>query len=56
MIRNTYLVEELFQDIPEDPDNVLFTIPPDVCEQMGWKPGDTLHIEAAQGSIVIKKA
>jgi hypothetical protein len=52
----TYLVEELFQNIPEDPDNVLFTIPPEVCEQMGWKPGDNLHIEAGQGSIVIKKA
>lgn len=52
----TYLVEELFQDIPGDPDNVLFTIPPEVCEHLGWQPGDTLHIEAAQGSIVIKKA
>ena len=51
----TYLVEDLFQDIPDDPDNVLFTIPPEVCEKMGWHPGDTLNFEVKDGSMIIKK-
>jgi len=50
-----YLVEELFQDIPEDPDNVLFTIPPEICEQTGWQPGDTINIEVKDGSMIISK-
>ncbi len=50
-----YLVEELFEDIPGDPDNVLFTIPPEVCEKAGFVPGDTLHIEVIDGQLMIKK-
>lgn len=51
----TYLVEDLFQDIPGDPDNVLFTIPPEICEQAGLREGDTIHIEAKEGQITFKK-
>jgi hypothetical protein len=51
----TYLVEELFEDIPGDPDNVLFNIPPEICEQVGFKPGDTIHIEATDGRIIFYK-
>jgi anaerobic selenocysteine-containing dehydrogenase len=54
-MNKTYLVEELFQDIPNDPDNVLFTIPPEICEQLGWKEGDTIHIEAEEGQLKISK-
>lgn len=52
----TYLVEELFEDIDGDPEHVLFKIPPEICEQAGWAPGDILHIEARDGSITLKKA
>lgn len=51
----TYLVEELFEDIPGDPDNVIFKIPPEICEQQGWKEGDTVHIEVTDGRMIIKK-
>jgi AbrB family looped-hinge helix DNA binding protein len=51
----TYLVEELFEDIPGDPDNVIFKIPPELCEQIGWKEGDTINIEANEGRIILKK-
>lgn len=51
----TYLVEDLFQDIPGDPDNVIFTIPPEICEQAGWTEGDTIQIEATEGQITFKK-
>ena len=50
----TYPVKEIFQDI--DDENVLMTIPPEIAEQMGWKPGDVLHIKKEEsGGISIKK-
>lgn len=52
----TYLVEEIFQDIPGDPDNVLMTIPPEICEQSGLKPGDVIRIEVTEGCMTISKA
>ena len=51
----TYLVEELFEDIEGDPDNVIFKIPPEICEAQGWKEGDTMHIEVSDGQMIIKK-
>lgn len=51
----TYLVEEIFQDIPDDPKNVLMTIPPEICEQANLKEGDSVHIEAKDGALIITK-
>ena len=51
----TFLTEELFEDIPGDPDNVIMKLPPELCEQMGWKEGDTLNIEVEDGAMVISK-
>lgn len=51
----TYKVEELFSDIPDDPDHILLTFPPEVIESTGWKEGDTLDVELIDGSIHIKK-
>jgi hypothetical protein len=51
----TYLVEDLFEDIPGDTGNVMFKIPPEIAEEAGWKEGDTMHITAKNGSILIKK-
>jgi frataxin-like iron-binding protein CyaY len=51
-----YKAEDIFQEIPDDPDNVLMTIPPEILESQGWKEGDNLKIEwGDQGSIVISK-
>ena len=55
METRTFLVEELFEDIPGDPDNVLFKIPPEICEQNGWKEGDTLNIVVENGTLIISK-
>jgi hypothetical protein len=52
----TYKYEEVFEDIPGDPDNVLVNFPPDVLREAGWEVGDTLEITASDGSLKFKKA
>ncbi len=47
----TYKVNEIFKPIPDDPENVIMQIPPDICEQMGWKEGDKIHVTAEDGVI-----
>lgn len=51
----TFKVEEIFEDIPGDEDNVMMKIPPEICEQQGWKEGDTMHIEVIDGALHISK-
>jgi formylmethanofuran dehydrogenase subunit D len=51
----TFKVEEIFEDIPGDPDNVMMKIPPEICEAQGWKEGDTLNIKVENGAIIITK-
>lgn len=48
-------VEDIFEDIPGDPDNVIMKIPPEILESNGWTTGDTLNIELQDGAIVIRK-
>lgn len=50
-----FTAEELFEDIPGDPDNVKLTFPPEVLKLTGWKEGDELDISVEDGKIVIKK-
>ena len=51
----TYLVEELFSDIPDDPDHVMLTFPPEIVESTGWKEGDTLNVEVVDGKLHITR-
>lgn len=51
----TFNVEEIFEEIPGDPDNVVMKLPPELCEKMGWKEGDVLDITLEDGAISIKK-
>tara|TARA_B110000858_G_scaffold155219_1_gene177230 strand:+ start:77 stop:268 length:192 start_codon:yes stop_codon:yes gene_type:complete len=52
----TYKVEDIFQDIEGDPENVNMTIPPEISERMGWTEGDILKITVEDGQIsIIKK-
>lgn len=50
-----YKYEEIFQDIPDDPENCLMTIPPEILEQVGWVEGDTITITSEEGKIVLSK-
>ena len=56
MTKLTYTVEELFEDIPGDPDNVIMKLPPEICKAQGWVEGDTLNISVEDGKMIIKKA
>ena len=57
MVNNNhiYKVEEIFEDIPGDPDNVHMNIPNEIMESQGWKEGDTLQIKIEEGLITIVK-
>jgi hypothetical protein len=55
MEKLTFKVDDIFEDIPGDPDNVIMKIPPEIIEHTGWKEGDTLDIEIEDGAIIIKK-
>ena len=51
-----YKYEDIFEDIPEDPENVLMNFPDEIIEQMGLEIGDPLKIEVGdQGTIIITK-
>ena len=56
MIKRTYSVDEIFQDIEDEEDLCLMVIPQEVLDVTGWVPGDTLSIAVENNSIVIKKA
>ena len=52
-----YKVEEIFEDDPDNPNNVLMKIPDEISEKMGWKPGDVLRItQDEKGNISITKS
>ncbi len=51
----TFKAEDIFEDIPGDPDNVIMKIPPEICESQGWKEGDTLNVKLENGTIIISK-
>lgn len=51
----TYLAEELFQEIPGDPENILLNIPPEICKEANLNPGDTVDIRVENGSMIISK-
>jgi hypothetical protein len=55
MDKLTFTAEEIFEEIPGDPDNVILKFPPAILEQTGWKEGDSLDIKLENGSILITK-
>jgi formylmethanofuran dehydrogenase subunit D len=51
----TFNVEDIFENIPGDDDNVIMKIPPEVLEQTGWQEGDTLTVTLEDGAIILSK-
>lgn len=51
-----YKAEEIFEDIPDDPENVNMKIPDEIAAEVGIEPGDTVRILwGDQGTIIIEK-
>lgn len=50
-----FTAEDIFEEIPGDPENVLMKFPDEVLRLMGWKEGDVLDIKVEDGKIVVKK-
>lgn len=50
-----FTAEDIFEEIPGDPDNVMMKFPPEVLALVGWKEGDTLDIKLEDGKIVVTK-
>jgi hypothetical protein len=55
MTKTTYKVEELFEDIDGDTENVMFKIPPEICDAQGWVEGDTINILVEDGAMILSK-
>jgi hypothetical protein len=52
----TFRVEDIFEDIPDDPKNVNMKIPDEIAEKVGLVPGDKVRILwGDQGTIIIEK-
>jgi AbrB family looped-hinge helix DNA binding protein len=51
-----FKVEDIFEDIPEDPENVIMNIPKEIRDEVGLKEGDPIRVLwGDQGSIIIEK-
>lgn len=52
----TYKIEDIFEDVPDNPEEVIMNLPPEVAEEVGLKPGDKIKILVGdQGTLVIEK-
>lgn len=52
----TYKVEDIFEDIPNDPKNILMNLPPEIMKEANIHPGDSIKISLGdQGSLIIEK-
>lgn len=50
----TFKAEEIFTDIPDDPENVHMKIPEEIMKSQGWKEGTKIKVEIGdQGTIII---
>ena len=38
-----------------DNGDAILELPPEMCEELQWKEGDTLNISEEKGSIILKK-
>lgn len=55
MTKLTFKAEEIFEEIPGDPENVMMKIPPEICEELGWTEGTVIDVKAEDGKITISK-
>lgn len=52
----TYNAEDIFENIPDDSENVNLKIPQEIADEIGLTPGDNVRILwGDQGTIIIEK-
>ena len=52
----TFKAEDIFEDIPDDPENINMKIPDEIAEAAGLQPGDNIKVLwGDQGTIIIEK-
>ena len=52
----TWKIDEIFQDIPGDANNVNMVIPQEIAEYLELNEGDTIRIQVTESGMVIEKA
>lgn len=52
--KKTYNYDEIFESIPDEEDFVLLNIPQDICEEVDWKPGDSIEVSLVNGALVLR--
>lgn len=53
----TYKVEDIFEDIPDDPEHINMKIPEEIAKEIGLEPGDTIKVLwGDQGTVILQKA
>jgi len=51
-----YKVEDIFEDIPDDPENIIMNIPKEIRDAVGLKEGDPIRVLwGDKGTIKIEK-
>lgn len=51
----SWKIEEIFQDIEGDPDNVNMVIPPEVAQYLELNEGDQIDIKVTESGLIISK-
>lgn len=51
----TWKIEEIFQDIEGDSENVKMTIPSEIAEYLGLEEGGEVRIQTTENGLIITK-
>lgn len=51
----TWKVEDIFQEIPDDPDNVNMIIPDEIVEYLELNEGDAIRIQMTDSGLILSK-
>lgn len=55
MTTKTYKTEDIFVDIPNDPDNIYINIPDEIIRELGWSESDTINIKINDNAIILER-
>ena len=48
--------EDIFKEIPDDPEHIMLVIPPEICTALNWEAGTELSVSVTNGELRIEKA